>query len=373
MIQKYFKRETSGGKFIPEIDGLRAMALSMVFFFHFNGFLAHHSIVYYQTIGTIIHSIFGNGDNGVALFFTISAFILSLPMVNRITSSGKHQVNPKKYLIRRITRLHPTYVITLVLFAAYLLVVKGISLNDLLKSFGASNLYIHNLLYQNGSFINYVLWSLEIEFQFYLLLPLLAFIFCTPVKIRRILLLLLILTAPFIRSLIAWQNHLTILDFYHYFLGGMLLADSYSTRQEWTQTRVVQTLQIGCFVAILVIFFGFRLYQFGWLSIASPLLAAGIIWMVLTNKLLSKAFTTQPLVILGTASYTGYLIHFQLISGYRLLIEAVGLSLNNSVVLVTSIIMVPVICYFTILALFIIIEHPFMRPNWYQLRKNDSA
>jgi hypothetical protein len=38
-ILSHLSRETSSGRFIPEMDGLRFVAIGMVFLFHLNGYL----------------------------------------------------------------------------------------------------------------------------------------------------------------------------------------------------------------------------------------------------------------------------------------------------------------------------------------------
>jgi len=103
----------------------------------------------------------------------------------------------------------------------------------LLSSFA----YLHNAFF--GAFpgaINMVAWSLEIEIQFYVLVPLLALLFAIPsASIRRTVLAILMIASGFL-SIVAHRNiHLraSILYYLAFFLAGFLVCDLYLTRREW--------------------------------------------------------------------------------------------------------------------------------------------
>src|SRR5207244_520732 len=80
-ILTLISRETTSGRFIPEMDGLRFVAISMVILFHLNGYLAAKSGA---SLAPGAHSgwlaqVALVGFRGVELFFVISGFILGLP------------------------------------------------------------------------------------------------------------------------------------------------------------------------------------------------------------------------------------------------------------------------------------------------------
>src|SRR6516162_8177691 len=77
-----FRRVTSTGLLIPEIDGLRFVAILAVFIYHLAGDVLRHADQPYRL------AVAQNGwffqftqrlDFGVPLFFVISGFILALP------------------------------------------------------------------------------------------------------------------------------------------------------------------------------------------------------------------------------------------------------------------------------------------------------
>src|SRR5436309_16079695 len=79
-IRARLSRETSTGLFIPEVDGLRFVAVLSVFAFHLNAYLQLKSPAQYgaDTVSLIISRLFAEGKSGVQLFFVISGLILSL-------------------------------------------------------------------------------------------------------------------------------------------------------------------------------------------------------------------------------------------------------------------------------------------------------
>src|ERR1700693_3858993 len=74
-------RETSSGRFIPEMDGLRFAAIGMVVLFHLNGYLMAKSTACAVSTAQsdwLVPAVLV-GFRGVELFFVISGFILGLP------------------------------------------------------------------------------------------------------------------------------------------------------------------------------------------------------------------------------------------------------------------------------------------------------
>jgi len=190
-VKLSFKRITSTGNFIPEIDGLRFIAITSVVMYHLYGFIAAKDINHY------VHSfdfpflriLLSHGHLGVPLFFVISGFILGLPFAKFHIVKEK-PVSLKKYFLRRLTRLEPPYILamTILLFGA-VYVAKTVSVSDGILSYLSSIIYQHNFIWSGVlPLLNGPVWSLEIEVQFYILAPLLAYIFAVKSSsIRRTL------------------------------------------------------------------------------------------------------------------------------------------------------------------------------------------
>ena len=93
-------------------------------------------------------------------------------------------------------------------------------------------MYSHQLIYQAVPFPNLALWSLEIEVQFYLLVPWLALIFTIGAYLRR---RMIIAAGMLAFSWISVWGHdaflvsNTLAGFLQEFLAGFLLVDLYVT------------------------------------------------------------------------------------------------------------------------------------------------
>src|SRR5215475_15059043 len=184
-LARKLSRVTSSGELIPEIDGLRFIAISAVVFHHlFSMYLSNSGrspevrspAEWFAAAGQswlVLPAYCGHF--GVNLFFVISGFILALPFAKR---AFKEQAAPdlKSYYLRRVTRIEPPYLLSLI--AIFLIHWKQWGEGPrVVPNLIASLFYSHGLVYGRESAINGVAWSLEIEIQFYLLTPLLVLMF----------------------------------------------------------------------------------------------------------------------------------------------------------------------------------------------------
>ena len=112
-----FKRIISSGSFIPEIDGLRFIAITSVVLFHWSVFLNEKYVN--QSLDTFDYSflkhLLSHGRIGVPLFFTISGFIIAMSFAKFHLGNG-NPVSLKQYLLRRLTRLEPPYILIMIRF-----------------------------------------------------------------------------------------------------------------------------------------------------------------------------------------------------------------------------------------------------------------
>src|SRR5579872_3019865 len=121
-----FARVTSTGEFIPQVDGIRLLALLTVVAHHvFASYLVHTHRLGAQALPQDWGVIFPRSPLvnwalhlaiGVPLFCVISGFVLTLPFA-RSYLKGLAPPSRKLYFLRRLIRLEPPYVINmLVLF-----------------------------------------------------------------------------------------------------------------------------------------------------------------------------------------------------------------------------------------------------------------
>jgi peptidoglycan/LPS O-acetylase OafA/YrhL len=240
-LLSHLSRVTSSGQFVPEIDGLRFVAIFSVLLFHLHGYVFGYTAagLPQQGLARATSDLMLKGWFGVQLFFVISGFILSLPWAEHHLLQGRRP-SLGKYFVRRVTRLEPTYIISLLLAYAVLVYLCGAPAGSLAPNFFASLCYGHNILYGHGSAINEVAWSLEIEVQFYILAPLLCLVFrVRPAWLRRAVLAAAILLGCFqtrfyaelpLLQAIGFQSAvtgLTLIGQIKWFLVGFLLSDLY--------------------------------------------------------------------------------------------------------------------------------------------------
>jgi peptidoglycan/LPS O-acetylase OafA/YrhL len=230
-LTAHLRRRSTSGNWIPELDGLRFIAIVSVPLFHLDGQMSHS---YAQTIApryTYLARFFANGNRGVPLFFVISGFILARPFAQHHLF-GEPSPSLRKYFTRRLTRLEPPYILNLILVAIGVVLVQHEIWHSVLPHLLASMGYVHNLVYRNPSTINSVAWSLEVEVQFYILAPFLTLLFAVKkAGLRRLLITVLIVAIALfqIAAGFGWFGGVTLPGQLQYFLAGLLFADIFLT------------------------------------------------------------------------------------------------------------------------------------------------
>lgn len=318
-------RVTSTGELIPEVDGLRFIAISAVLFHHLLAMYLSGSgrspevRTYAQWFAAADQSWLVIpaycGHFGVNLFFVISGFILALPFAKRAFNQ-QAAPNLKSYYLRRVTRIEPPYLLSLIVIFFIHWRQWGIG-PQLIPNLVASFFYSHGLVYGRESAINGVAWSLEIEIQFYLLTPLLVLIFrLRNAAARRALIVALIVGFGLLSQWVIYPSGsarlpLTLLNFAHYFLTGFLLADLYLTGRLRSPDKRLSwdAVTLGAAAAIIA-----TLSRFGQFYFLLPLMV-GLLYAGFFLGRMSNAFVrARWIVIIGGMCYTIYLYHILIIS-----------------------------------------------------------
>lgn len=356
-------RDTSSGQFIPEIDGLRFIAIASVVLFHLNWFLT--SKTGRPEAAIPLTKFLSYGGVGVQLFFVISGFVIALPFAKgRLLGGAVPKL--KTYLLRRLTRLEPPYILNLVIRFALLTLVMKESPADLLPHLLASMAYLHNVIYGCMSSVNFVAWSLEIELQFYLLAPLVTLLFAVRSKLaRRLLFASLIALFSLAAGRITGSQRcaLSILSSGQYFLTGFLLVDVYLT--DWKE-RPQRSLSWD--VVSLLSWSGLILTLYE--RELQPLIVVPIFFAyqaAFRGSLSSRFFRWQPVYVIGGMCYTIYLYHYLVISA--LLRPLLQLPFWGEFPLwlelaAASLVLLPAVLLFSAV-MFVLIEKPCMQKDWH--------
>jgi len=363
-----FSRITSSGNFIPEVDGLRFVAILSVVLFHLYGFIEYKDNSFYNSSYNFnfVLNLIKNGNFGVELFFVLSGFILGLPFARYYLLNGRI-ISIKSYFLRRLSRLEPPYIIVMFsLLIGSIFISKNLSITDGTQSFLASIGYMHNFIYAEPSLINTVAWSLEIEIQFYILAPLLSLFFSIKNNITRRTLLIFITLFFSIFSILVTLPFLSILDYLQYFLLGFLLVDFYLIERVKNKTSILRN--IFTIISFLIIFsFNEKYFNTNFQKSLWNISVLILIFFAYYNVILRKSlrfFSKRAITNVGGMCYTIYLIHFAIISFIGNPLLSIQFSSNPilniglySVIILSSILLVSVV-------FFMLIERPCMEKNW---------
>ncbi|HEX6472711.1 MAG TPA: acyltransferase [Streptosporangiaceae bacterium] len=168
---------TGAKKRVPVLDGIRGICALGVVFTH----VAFATFIRSSTVGPKHHdiwSILAAGQLSLGPFFLMSGMLLYRPFVRR-TFAGTRRPALGKFFLRRASRIIPAFwlVVTVDLLVLNLTALHGPW--DVLRPYLL--LHIYNFHYYAGMD---VLWTVPVEMQFYLALPVLAWI--THVLARRV-------------------------------------------------------------------------------------------------------------------------------------------------------------------------------------------
>ncbi len=147
------------------IDAFRGLAAVMVCLFHFVCTTKDYVNSEY------VLNIFKFGQYGVHIFFVISGIVIPLSM---IASNYSYSIF-FKYLLKRISRIEPPYLMSIMVYILYVIFKKYFFAIDSGLTMPSISQVLMHLGYlvpfvENGKWFINTYWSLAIEFQYYILL-----------------------------------------------------------------------------------------------------------------------------------------------------------------------------------------------------------
>ncbi|WP_276133378.1 acyltransferase family protein [Polluticoccus soli] len=176
-------------KKIAGLDYLRALAITLVFLYHYRSF-AHPAW---------IDDLFSFGWTGVDLFFVLSGYLIANHVFSDIE---KGNFSPGLFALKRALRILPAYWVVLSLYFAVPAIREWEGLPPLWKFLTFTQNFGLDLR-TNRTFSH--AWSLCVEEQFYLLLPLTALLFSRFKSVKpAIALLTALFMAGFAARLASW-------------------------------------------------------------------------------------------------------------------------------------------------------------------------
>jgi peptidoglycan/LPS O-acetylase OafA/YrhL len=315
------------------LDGLRGLAVLMVFLYHYGGGL-QSSKPAIRILGLISQA----GWVGVVLFFALSGFLITGSLWDTI--GQRHRL--RNFYARRILRIFPLY-FGAVLAAAIAALAIGAPFHQL-KNLSIFVFFLQDLPHlattalQNPSPLPlYHFWTLAVEEQFYLIWPLILLFAHSRRHALRLSLWFFGITELFLLSVytLAAFKGARVHHLYDYFLltqsSALALGCAVSLamgNRSSTTGRKPGTHRIIRKYAKPVFFTGLGLYLYSsyfsetlaladpvqfWLGLpAISLAAAAAIPLVLRNGLARDVFSFAPLGWLGRISYGFYVYHILL-------------------------------------------------------------
>jgi peptidoglycan/LPS O-acetylase OafA/YrhL len=312
---------SSHRRYMPGLDGLRALSVIAVVAYHLNLSWAPGGLL------------------GVGIFFVLSGYLITDQIVT--LWKRNRRLDLKDFWIRRARRLLPAMLVMLAFVALWLTLFDRPRLAALQGDFISTALYFNNwwLIFHNVSYFESFgpaspighLWSLAIEEQFYLVWPL-VIIVGLHIAPQRGKLILLTLAGAVVSALAMALIYQPGIDPSRVYYGtdtrafGLLIGAALafalpsqnmtSAISRRSRNLLDLTGGIGLFIIILMIWrtneYGSFLY-YGGLVLMSILSAIVIAVLAHPASRLARIMGCKPLRWIGVRSYSIYIWHYPVI------------------------------------------------------------
>ncbi|NAS31502.1 acyltransferase family protein [Flavobacteriaceae bacterium R38] len=344
----------------PDIDGLRALAVLLVIFFHAGFPFAK------------------GGYIGVDVFFVISGFLITLTLDKEM---NKKTFSFKQFYLRRIRRIIPVLVFILlivtipasiILFSADLEVYSRTLIHTILST---NNFYLwtnsRDYFAESVEFLPLVhTWSLSVEEQFYFLWPPLLLLIHNKLSLkRRLIFILAFLIFGIVLSVYLTNNDQNMAYFllparmFELMMGaGLAMFWEKLPKLSKLKNDIISILALVIILVPAVVLNASSLFP--GMNAFWPCLGAML--LIFTGKnasdegLVNKIFKNRVLVFIGLLSYSMYLWHWPLF----VFIKYLGYDLEGSIRLFAILSIVP-LSYFS----WRFVEQPFRKKYKFNFKK----
>lgn len=290
-------------RYRPDVDGLRAVAVLGVVFYHYG---------FWQAPGGFV---------GVDIFFVISGFLIT-GIIQREMADGRFTL--RHFYERRIRRIFPAlFAMLAVASVAAWLLLFPVDFEAYAKSligtafFGANFEFWHEVGYFDlAASLKPLLhlWSIAVEEQFYLLFPAVLLLTGTSSRARLLAVIGALLVLSFAFSV--WEvGHSPATAFYllpsrmwELMLGAMVaIAPLPDLSRRWRDAVAL----VGAFLIAWAIWTYDRWMPFPGLAAVAPCLGAAlVIYAGRQTNIVARGLSAKPVVFIGFISYSLYLWHW---------------------------------------------------------------
>ncbi len=281
-------------KYIPELDGLRALSVLVVITSHMHARIWKHAC----------------GGLGVVVFFVLSGYLITTLALREEEESGA--VSLKAFYLRRSFRIFPLYFLILGVYAMliYVLHFGAARAQDMTKSLPYLLTYMQEFAHARHDFVMpyYQTWSLGIEEKFYLVWPLLAFVLLKRHRVHLALALasLFAVTAYFAGTLDSSLPY-SVVPYGHILIGCCLAL--LQSQLNFARIRAMWPLVLATLLILHTVVIPRYYDQKLWMTLYALFVAVLVGIVVQTESPLNRMLSWRPLVFVGKVSYGVYLIH----------------------------------------------------------------
>ncbi|MEB2702258.1 acyltransferase [Citrobacter koseri] len=296
--------------YLKRLDHLRFYAISIVAFFHFKGRVLpaeNWGIDLKDTIKLWINQ----GSTGVSLFLVLSGFLFTV-----ISDAGRKEINYWMFIKNRVLRIFP--LLTVVFFVILCVGKKDVGPIDILRLlFLQLNTGTDRPGWGEQFFPVGVIWTIAVEFQFYLIFPFLALFLK---RYGPVYILSLIITFMAIRfGVIALKGEGYAPNFYSTIIGridqfligiiaGYLYVKGFMLRMPGTVRYVLLISSL----ALLTIYLGMEKSRF-FIGVTGYTIE-GVLWVSFLYMYITVPFSrlnwlSKMIGKIGMVSYSMYLLH----------------------------------------------------------------
>jgi peptidoglycan/LPS O-acetylase OafA/YrhL len=311
--------------YIPEFDGLRGFAVTVVMLLHAN------------------ISFFKGGFIGVDMFFVLSGFLITSLLVREYYR--QQHINLKHFYLRRIMRLGPALLVFLAIFAclSFFILDHEKSQSNLIDIFIAifyftNWAWVFHIHINPPHFLAHT-WSLAIEEQFYILWPIMLITLLKSTRSRiSIAIIVTVLT------LASWslRTYLAVLGssidrlysgfdtragalFIGCLLGFVTSSDLIDKYHPSRLGKILKFTSPLCLIGLLFFCIVVRsyenIYMYYWGFSVVEILTAIILMdiLILQKSLIKLIFSRKLLIWIGKISYGLYLWHYPIFITMRVI------------------------------------------------------
>jgi peptidoglycan/LPS O-acetylase OafA/YrhL len=302
---------TQASNYRPDIDGLRAIAVLTVVFYHYGV------------------APFTGGFVGVDVFFVISGYLITR---NLFSDLRDNSFSLMRFYDRRFRRILPALLVVLAacLALGYVLLLPGdyarLGESGVYAAFGLSNFFFlwHSDYFDAAAEMQPLLhtWSLAVEEQFYLFWPLIMWSTLRLGKSTTILLAVLsVMAIASFAAAVYWAEHDQPLAFFmlptrawELAVGAALVFAPVIKSRAVAETMGWLGLALICYAVIILD----SSYLFpGWNALYPCLGAALLVWPKEGRSIPSQLLSLKPAVQIGLISYSLYLWHWPVLVFFR--------------------------------------------------------